>query len=332
MRVELGPDGPVLLHTPAERPPDGASAVLVRIELAGLCRSDLKEIAGDRHGASQFGHEIVGVVAESTVPELPPGSRVGLDPNVPKVRRGTGFATAMWVTGPADRVLAALPTLPVGIPARRLVFAEPVACVWHCLAALTRHLGRPLPGLRLAVLGAGTAGVLTAGLALAHGATVVVGNRSADRTEFLRERGLLAAPVGPLADLPSDSVDAAVITTSFVRPDVLAEALRVVAPGGLVLLYGGTAPGDALPGLDCDLDTVRRTEISVPASWRGKPVLVGGSYGTVPKDFTAAVSALAEPALAVERMITCEVPLHALPDVLRDQAAGRALGKTLVLP
>jgi len=332
VRVELGPDGPVLLHTPAERPPDGASAVLVRIELAGLCRSDLKEIAGDRHGASQFGHEIVGVVAESTVPELPPGSRVGLDPNVPAVRRGTGFATAMWVAGPADRVLAALPMLPPGIPARRLVFAEPVACVRHCLAALTGHLGRPLAGLRLAVLGAGTAGVLTAGLALAHGATVVVGNRGADRTEFLRERGLLAAPVGPLAELPSDGVDAAVITTSFVRPDVLAEALRVVAPGGLVLLYGGTAPGDALPGLDCDLDTVRRTEISVPASWQGKPVLVGGSYGTVPEDFAAAVRALADPALPVERMITCEVPLHELPGVLRDQAAGRALGKTLVLP
>jgi threonine dehydrogenase-like Zn-dependent dehydrogenase len=332
VRVELGPDGPVLLHTPAERPPDGASAVLVRIELAGLCRSDLKEIAGDRPGVSQFGHEIVGVVAESTVPELPPGSRVGLDPNVPAVRRGTGFATAMWLTGPADRVLAALPTLPSGIPARRLVFAEPVACVRHCLSALIGHLGRPLRSLRLAVLGAGTAGVLTAGLALARGAEVVLGNRGADRAAFLRERRLVDAPVGPLSELPSNAVDTAVITTSFVRPDVLAEALRVVAAGGLVLLYGGTAPGDRLPGLDCDLDTVRRTEIAVPARWRGKPVLVGGSYGTVPADFAAAVDALAESTLPVERMITCEVPLAGLPGVLREQVTGRALGKTLVLP
>jgi cyclitol reductase len=331
VRVELGPDGPVLVRTLAERPPDGP-AVLVRIELAGLCRSDLKEVAGARHGASQFGHEIVGVVAESDVPSLPPGRRVGLDPNVPAVRRGSGFATAMWAAGPAERLSAALPTLPEDLPARQLVFAEPVACVWHCLSALTTHVGRPLGDLRLAVLGAGTAGVLTAGLALAQGASVLLGNRGEDRTAFLRERRMLDAPVGPIAELPSDGVDAAVITTSFVRPEVLADALRVVVPGGLVLLYGGTQPGDVLDGLDCDLDTVRRTETAVPARWRGKPVVVGGSYGTVPADFVAAVDMLATSALPVERMITCEVPLAELPGVLREQASVRVLGKTLVVP
>ncbi|HEX6355395.1 alcohol dehydrogenase catalytic domain-containing protein [Actinophytocola sp.] len=331
MRVELGPDGPVLSHTPPERPPDGP-AVLVRIELAGLCRSDLKEVAGARHGASQFGHEIVGVVAESGVPGLPPGRRVGLDPNVAAVRRGSGFATAMWVAGPAEKLLAALPTLPAGLSARRLVFAEPVACVRHCLSALTTHLGRPLPGVRLAVLGAGTAGVLTAGLAQTLGASVILGNRGGDRVAFLHERRLLDAPVGPFEELPSNGVDAAVITTSFVRPDVFTEALRVVTPGGFVLLYGGTAPGDKLDGLDCDLDTVRRTETVVPVRWRGKPVLVGGSYGTVRSDFAAAVGALADSALPVERMITGEVPLAELPGVLREQVTRRVLGKTLVVP
>ncbi|TDV56307.1 alcohol dehydrogenase catalytic domain-containing protein [Actinophytocola oryzae] len=331
MRVELGPAGPVLSHEPARRPPDGP-AVLVRIELAGLCRSDLKEVTGARHGVSQFGHEIVGVVTESDVPGLPPGRRVGLDPNVPAVRRGSGFATEMWVAGPVERLVAALPVLPDGLSARRLVFAEPVACVRHCLSVLTMDLGRPLRDLRLAVLGAGTAGVLAAGLAHAGGASVVVGNRGGDRTEFLRERRVLEVPVGPLSELASDGVDAAVITTSFVRPEVLAEALRVVVPGGLVLLYGGTKPGDALAGLDCDLDTVRRTESAVSTRWCGKPVVVAGSYGTVPADFGAAVEALAGIALPVERMITCEVPLAELPGVLREQASGRFLGKTLVLP
>jgi hypothetical protein len=31
-------------------------------------------------------------------------------------------------------------------------------------------------------------------------------------------------------------------------------------------------------------------------------------------------------------MITCEVPLAELPGVLREQVAGRVLGKTVVLP
>ncbi|WBB80398.1 alcohol dehydrogenase catalytic domain-containing protein [Micromonospora sp. WMMD882] len=333
MRCVLAADGPRLTTDPPRRPP-GEHAVRVRVELVGLCRSDLKEVAGERHGPSQFGHEIVGVVEESTLAALPPGRRVGLDPNVP-VDRGTGFATAMWAAGPADLLVAALPVVPADGDPRRLVFAEPLACAAHCLRAATGHLGRGLGSLRVAVLGAGTAGVLIAGAAHAQGAEVALGNRSADRTTFLRRRRVLDVPVGALTDLPSDDVDLAVVATSFVLPEVLAHALRVVRPGGLALLYGGTAPGDRLPGLDCDLDTVRRAEAAVATCWQGKPVRVGGSYGTAPQDFAAAVGLLTGPdpaTLPVERMITNEIPLTDLADVLREQAAGRRLGKTVVWP
>lgn len=330
MRVVLGADGPSLDHTPPPRPP-GEHAVRVRVEVAGLCRSDLKEIVGDRHGVSQFGHELVGVVEESTVPGLPPGQRVSLDPNV-AVERGTGFATRMWAAGPADRLTAALPLVPHGVEARRLVFTEPLACAQHCLAAAARHLGRDLSGLRVGVLGAGTAGVLIAALADARGAEVVLANRSADRTSFLRGRGVLAVPIGAMESLPPGGLDVAVVATTLVRPVVLEQALRALVPGGLVMLYGGTAPGDVLSGLHCDLDTTRRNEIAVGASWQGRAVRVGGSYGTVPADFGAAVAVLTSGVLPVERMITQEVRLADLPGVLRDQVIGRPLGKTLIRP
>ncbi|MFB9903403.1 alcohol dehydrogenase catalytic domain-containing protein [Allokutzneria oryzae] len=333
MRVELGPDGPRLLHTEPLRP-NGEHAVRVRVELAGLCRSDLKEVVGNRHGVSQFGHELVAVVEESSLGDLPPGTRVSLDPNVP-LERGTGFATTMWAAGPADRLRAAFPVVPTDVDARRLVFTEPLACAQHCLGAAARHIGEDLAGLRIGVLGAGTAGALIAGLAHALGAEVTLGNRSQDRSEFLRSRAVLDAPVGPLAEMPTDGFDVAIVATSFVLPEVLREALRTVVPGGLVLLYGGTAPGDALPGLDCDLDTVRRGELLVTTEWDGKPVRVGGSYGTVQDDFGAAVRALVEldPAtLPVERMITDEIPLEALPDTIRTHLAERPLGKTLIRP
>jgi len=333
MRVVLGADGPGLERTPPERPP-GEHAVLVRIEVAGVCRSDLKEVVGDRHGPSQFGHELVGVVEESTLPGLPPGHRVSLDPNV-GVRRGTGFATRMWAAGPGDRLMAALPTVPHGVEARRLVFTEPLACAQHCLSAVSRHLGRELAGLRLGVLGAGTAGVLIAGLAATMDVEVVLANRSEDRTSFLRGLGLLDVRTGSTDSLPGDTLDVVVIATSFVRPAVLRQALRAVKSGGLVLLYGGTAPGDRLDGLDCDLDAVRRRELAVAADWSGKAVRVGGSYGTAPGDFGAAVRVLARQApmpLPVERMITREVPLSGLPAVLREQLTGRHFGKTLVWP
>jgi cyclitol reductase len=329
VRVVLGAAGPRLESTRPERPL-GEHAVRVRIELAGLCRSDLKEIIGNRYGVSQFGHELVGVVEESTVPDLPLGQRVSLDPDV-QVERGTGFATSMWAVGPVDRLIAALPMVPQHVAARRLVFAEPLACARHCLGAVARHLGTDLSDVRLGVLGAGTAGVLIAGLAHTMGVEVVLGNRSADRTSFLRERGVIDAPIGPIESLPANGLDVAVVATSFVLP----EALGVIVPGGLVLLYGGTAPGAALEGLPCDLDTVRRRETAVATAWEGKAVRIGGSYGTTPDDFAAAVRALAEldsSVLSVERMITQEISLTELPGSLRDQITGRPLGKTLVWP
>ncbi|MYW01924.1 alcohol dehydrogenase catalytic domain-containing protein, partial [Streptomyces sp. SID3343] len=126
----MGPHGPAFHPAPAERPP-GEHAVRVRVELAGVCRSDLKEVARERHGASQFGHELVGVVTESTLPAaLPAGARVVLDPNV-RLARTTGFAAALYAAGPADLLTTALPRVPDALPARRAVFAEPVACARH---------------------------------------------------------------------------------------------------------------------------------------------------------------------------------------------------------
>ncbi|WP_241002360.1 medium chain dehydrogenase/reductase family protein [Streptomyces sp. CB01881] len=333
MRVVLEPGGPRFDPGPPERPP-GEHAVRVRIELAGVCRSDLKEVAGSRYGVSQFGHELVGVVEESTLPGLPPGQRVTLDPNV-AIERSTGFATTMWAAGPADRLGAALPAVQRHIPARTLVFTEPLACARHCLARAARHLDRDLAGVRLGVLGAGAAGVLIAALARTMGLDVVLTNRTPDRRAFLRERGIVDVPIGPTASVPTGALDVAVLATSFIRPDVLREALRMTTRGGLLLLYGGTAPGDSLPGLDCDLDTVRRREGIVTTGWQGREVRIAGTYGTVPADFEAALGDLAGPAIAphrIERMIARQVGLVELPGVLREQTTGRHLGKTLVVP
>ncbi|MGC0419769.1 alcohol dehydrogenase catalytic domain-containing protein [Embleya sp. AB8] len=326
MRVELGPDGPLLRR---ERPhcPAGEHRVRIRVDLAGVCRSDLKEVARERPGPSQFGHELVGVVRESTLPRaLPTGARVALDPNVP-LARTTGFATEMYAAGPAALLITAFPRIPAELPSRQAIFAEPLACAEHCVAALTRHAGRPLRGRRIVVLGAGAAGLLIARLAERAGADVVLANRSPDRAEFLRARGF---EVHPIAALPASAFAAAVVATSFVRPDVLTAALGVLVPGGLALLYGGTAPGDRLPGLACDLDLIRRAEQAAHTTWAERPVTVAGSYGTTPVDFTAALAAL--PELPVERLITAEIGLPELPAVLRAQVAGRPLGKTLVRP
>ncbi|MCO5972349.1 alcohol dehydrogenase catalytic domain-containing protein [Actinoallomurus soli] len=343
LSVELTGSGPRLSRARPRRP-DGAETVLVEPLVVGVCRSDLKEIAGRRPGPSQFGHELVGVVARSSTPRLPVGARVCLDPNVP-VARGPGFARAMWVGGDADALTRALPLAPAGVVERRLVFAEPLACAAHCLTMTRRHRGGAgLRGASVCVLGAGTAGVFIARLAEAGGARVLLANRDADRLAFLAARRMLPGGGGvPLSESPgaagpvkgtAGGHDVVVIATSFVLPELLEHALRLVRPGGLVMLYGGTAAGDRLPGLDCDLDRVRRGERVEAVSWRGRPVRVGGSYGTTPEDFTVALRALSElpDGLGVERLITAEVPLRELPAVLRRLAAGRCFGKVLARP
>ncbi|MGW5695760.1 MDR/zinc-dependent alcohol dehydrogenase-like family protein [Streptomyces asiaticus] len=299
------------------------------IELAGLCRSDLKEVAGLRHGPSQFGHELVGTVGASAVPGLAEGTRVVLDPNV-MVQRGTGFADRMWAAGPVGLLRRALQPVPHGALARRMVFAEPLACAQHCLRVIEQRVGS-LAGARMSVLGAGTAGVLIAMLAHLAGARVTLGNRGRRRIDAVRRTQLLDAPVAPFDWLPTSSADIVLIATSFILPNVMDEALRVLAPGGLLMLYGGTSPGDRHPGLECDLDGVRRSESVAVCHWKGRPLRVAGSYGTTEEDFAAAIGVLTDPwtPLRAETLVASEVALPRLLPLL-DASDALAAGKIVV--
>jgi cyclitol reductase len=333
MSVELTSAGPRLSHTRPRRP-DTPDAVLVRPALVGVCRSDLKEIGGGRPGPSQFGHELVGVIADSSTPRLPAGARVCLDPNVP-LSRGTGFARSMWAGGEAGALVRAFPLAPGGVAERRLVFAEPLACAAHCLAMARRHLGSAgLAGAGICVLGAGIAGVLIARLAETAGASALLANRDPGRLDFLAARDALPGAGGVRLADATGGHDVVVVATSYFLPGLLERALELVRPGGLVMLYGGTAAGDRLPGLDCDLDRVRRAELVRAASWRGTPVLIGGSYGTTAEDFAHALRTLADApdGLGVERLVTAEVTLPDLPAVLRRLVAERSYGKVLMRP
>ncbi|MFI2378338.1 alcohol dehydrogenase catalytic domain-containing protein [Streptomyces sp. NPDC018964] len=330
MRVTLEEGGPRLRRSPPPRPRED-SAVLVDVELAALCRSDLKEVTGTRHGPSQFGHELVGTVCESTTPALAEGTRVVLDPNV-MVDRSTGFADQMWAAGPADLLRHALQPVPHGPAARRLVFAEPTACAQHCLSAIKRQVG-DLRGAQVVVLGAGTAGLLITALADRAGARASVCNRSRARTDAARKAGLLDVPMLLFGEPTGGRADVVVIATSFVLTAVLDEALRLVAPGGLVLLYGGTAPGDRHPGLECDLDRVRRTGSVASCTWKGRLLRVAGSYGTTPQDFAAAIGDLTDVAtpLRAEALVAAEVDLPGLLGLLRAPDA-LGPGKIVVRP
>ena len=335
--VRLTATGPALATGGAWRAGHDAG-VLVRPLVVGVCRSDVKEVARQRQGRSQFGHELVGrVQAVWGDVRLAPGALVALDPNV-ALSRGTAFAELMPADGAPAALAAAFYRLPAHVDPRRLVFAEPLACALHCARMVARHLGvRRLHGRRVAVLGAGIAGALIAMCARELGASVSLVNRSPDRLALVRAAGLLPAEAlcamdgadGRTGLAGPGGVDVVILATAFVRPDLIDWALSAMRAGGLVVLYGGTRAGDRLAGVD--LDRVRREQGHAPLAWRGRRAMVAGAYGTERASFRAAVRLLAAERFALERLIVRELGLGELPGVLEQSTTTRCIGKTIVV-
>ncbi|MET0401812.1 MAG: alcohol dehydrogenase catalytic domain-containing protein [Cystobacter sp.] len=333
--VALTSEGPQVLAGLAWTPLH-ASGVMVRPLLMGLCRSDYKEAARQRQGASQFGHEVVGeVVARWGEAPFETGDWVCLDPNRP-LNRGTAFADLMPADGTPRELTEALHRVPRGVPLERAVFAEPLACAVHCLDRVIGALGGQVSGRQVLVVGAGIAGTLIALSARAAGATVGLRNASADKLAFLRGTGLLPADALGQDEPPRTPPDAIVLATAFIEERWLRWALDAVAPGGAIVLYGGTQSTDRFTGngVSLALDSLRREEGTASVRWGRKALTVTGSYGTEPSCFERGLGWLTTPdsTWVVERLISRRMGLTELPVELSARGAKSKPGKILVVP
>lgn len=200
--------GEPLAPTTIERRDVGANDVLIEIQYAGICHSDIHTVNGD-WGPQPFpvvpGHEIVGVVSEvgSAVTQHQVGSRVGVGCMVNSCgtcancrngneqycddgmvgtyaatdRDGTttqgGYSTHVVVD--ADYVL----TVPESLdPAA----AAPLLCAGITTYAPLRHWGAG-PGRKVAVVGLGGLGHMAVRIASALGAEVTVLSQSLKKQE-----------------------------------------------------------------------------------------------------------------------------------------------------
>jgi uncharacterized zinc-type alcohol dehydrogenase-like protein len=206
--------GQPLAPTTIERRDVGPNDVLIEIEYAGICHSDIHTVNGD-WGPQPFpvvpGHEIVGVIAQvgSDVTKHRVGDRVGvgcmvnscgecancrngdeqycLDGMVPTYagtdRDGSttqgGYSTHVVVD--ADYVLR----VPAGIDAAA---AAPLLCAGITTYAPLRRWGAG-PGKKVAVVGLGGLGHMAVKLASAMGAEVTVLSQSLKKQEDGRRLG-----------------------------------------------------------------------------------------------------------------------------------------------
>ncbi|MFC8871983.1 zinc-binding dehydrogenase [Streptomyces sp. NPDC057148] len=250
------------LHVPSRtlrleevpRPQPGPGEVLVKVEAAGVCLSDVHLIDGTltplllQGDTVTLGHEVSGTVAEAGpgVTAWSPGQRVVLYAG--EVRDGVTYTRGVdYDGGWAEYALSAetaLTPLPDAIPFEQgAIIPDAVSTPWGAIT----ETGAVRPAEAVGVWGVGGLGVHAVQLLRAIGACPVV---AVDPSPVARERALAAG-----ADLALDSADpelrqavravtggaglAAAFDFAGVPP-VREQALSVLAPKGRLVLVGLT--------------------------------------------------------------------------------------------
>ncbi|MFH8240790.1 zinc-binding dehydrogenase [Streptomyces sp. NPDC018321] len=250
------------LHVPSRtlrleevpRPQPGPGEVLVKVEAAGVCLSDVHLIDGTltplllQGDTVTLGHEVSGTIAEvgAGVTAWSPGQRVVLYAG--EVRDGVTYTRGVdYDGGWAEYALSAetaLTPLPDTIPFEQgAIIPDAVSTPWGAIT----ETGAVRPAEAVGVWGVGGLGVHAVQLLRAVGACPVV---AVDPSPVARERALAAG-----ADLALDSADpelrqavravtggaglAAAFDFAGVPP-VREQALSVLAPKGRLVLVGLT--------------------------------------------------------------------------------------------
>ncbi len=297
-------------------PTIGAGEVLVRMNVCGICGTDLMKVyTPDVAKPVQLGHEVVGVVEAvgDGVTQVAPGQRVAFAHHVPDfsshyTRRGSapmdphfkrtnidpgGFAELIRV--PALHVEHTLQLLPDDMPDMRAVFMEPLAC---CLRALDRV--SLLEGDAALIVGVGAVGLLFAPLLADRSVTTFA-------VDVRQERLNLAVQWGAVRSFLASDADCAtalrkqtggrgvdlVLLTVLTRA-TLDLAMAAVRDGGVILLFGAK-PETILP--------LNGWEV-----WRRELNIVS-SYSATPDLLPRALAILRRPGYTLENTISHVLPL-----------------------
>lgn len=323
-------------------PVPAAGEALVRLVAVGICGSDVHAA----HGRHPFvplpyhpGHEILGVVvgfgdvAAEVAADVPVGTRVVIEPihacgackycldgryNLCATMRFFGCGTP--VGGMSDLfVIRAdrLVPIPDELEDLQAVLVEPLSTPVHAVSLA----GPDLTGKSVAILGAGTIGLLTLAAARRAGAA-----RTAV-TDVLPAKRELARQLG--ADAVFDSVDPTVVqqireflgTSADVVFDCVAVQATVDQAIGMAL-KGGTV---VIVGVPAAPVTVALPEI------QDLQVRIQGSATFTRADFATSIEMLASGAVRHEDIVTARYPLGEAAAAFAEASSGRQV-KVVLLP
>jgi alcohol dehydrogenase len=334
--------------------PPGDTELLIRIEAAGLCHSDLSVVNGNRVRPVPMllGHEAAGVVERAGSADLDtaPGQRVvmtflprcelcgacatgGLTP----CERGSAANNAGTLLGgsrrltrdgrPVNHHLGVSGFATHAVVDRKSVVPvdsdvpPTVAALLGC-AVLTGggaviNVGKPEPGQTVVVVGLGGVGMAATLAALAHDdVRVVAVDQLPDKLEMARRAGAHEAyPPQQAIDI---GLKAAVVIEAAGHPSALQTAIELTAPGGRTITVG-------LPRPDARISV---SPLGFVAEGRS---LIGSYLGSaVPaRDIPRFVDMWRSGRLPVESLVSSTIALEEINEAMDRLADGAAVRQVI---
>lgn len=315
-------------------PEAGPGEVLIKVQSAGLCGTDLQVYSGEYMTRYPIvpGHEFAGTVVQlgPGVTRLAVGDRVAADPNVACNRcyfcqrneqnhcehwQGIGItrdgAFAPYVSAPVANVFD-IGDLAFDVAA----MVEPLACVVYGLERARVNLGA-----EVLIVGAGPIGLLHLQTVRMDGAaSIVVTDVKRDRLKLVEELGGIPVHAGPeqaaaLGRIASRGFDLVIDATGV--PSVIEESVRYVKRGGKLLVFG-VCPPDAFIRIN-------------PFEMFQKDLTILGSFA-VKKTFPEAISLLQSGFIDTERLISDRLPISEFARTIERFERGETHMKILFRP
>jgi len=300
-------------------PTPAAGELLLEVEAAGICGTDLK-IAANGHrklSAGQtitLGHEFIGriVAVGEGVAGYEIGQRVGVAPNLGCGACGMCGAglmnmcpdyTAFGIT--FDGALAPLVRVPAVAIAQNcvvpvsadadphlLVLAEPLSCAINGLRVV-----QPTFGDIALIYGGGPMGLMCAALAAMAGCSrVAVADRHPERLDLAKQIGATdgidvtrESVVDWVKSNTRGGVD--IVVTAAPSEAIQLEALSILAPFGRLSLFAGLPKGASEVLLDTNVIHY-------------KNLLVTGTSGGSPRDYRDALKLIESGRLKIEKLVS----------------------------
>ena len=306
--------------------------VLVRCRTAAVCTTERRIFSGDLKVYPAIGgHEFAGIIewVDGSQSDLKPGDLVAIDAvnrcgrcyycirghnnlcvDMYKSRKdskyilvGGGFAE--YVTVLASQVVK----LPENADLEEASLIEPLACCLHSIKKAQLSFGDTV-----AIVGAGTMGVMHMLLAKMTGAKTIVSDVDDARLDLVKHLGA-DATTNPKAEDPAKAVqdytegrgaDAVIVAASTKKAGE--QGLAMAGRLGRVVFYASLYPPD---NLDLDWNRMHYGEMTI-----------AGTEGKTARDFHEAARLVGSGAIKLRPLISKVIPLDELPAELGSRPAG----------